>query len=156
MRHLAILSLVCLLGTLAIAVGLAIAQTPPELPGVQRYLPDQDTPWQPDWRPEPDNPKTLYAERIVLRGQRCVISIDATGRSPGISVQDLKSGQRCVLYLDAQGEAAMGVSTPARRELAAGLFTGRRMGCVQLSDEGGVHVFSGRELSGRRFGDLQE
>jgi hypothetical protein len=151
-----ILSTAFLLGTLTIAVGLSFAQTSPELPGVQRYLPDQETPWQPDWRPEPDNPRTLYAERIVLRGQRCVISIDATGKSPGISVQDLKSGQRCVLYLDTQGEAAMGVSTPARRELAAGLFTGKGLGCVQLSDQGGVHVFSGRELGGRRFGDIQE
>ena len=148
-----------LLATLVISLGLAVAQPPTpagEMPAVQRYVPDQQPPWRPDWQPDPDRVRTVYAERVVLKGPRCEVVIDATGNAPGLSIRDLRTGQRCVLYLDARGQAAMGVSTPARRELAAGLFTGNRMGCVQLSDANGVHVFTGRELGARGFGQLQE
>lgn len=154
-----------LVGTLIISLGLAVAQQPgegqlpgaePKLPAVQKYVPDRETPWEPDWKPDPDRARTIYAERIVLRGARCEIVIDATSRAPGIFVKDLRSGERAVLYIDGQGSAAMGVSTPARRELAAGLFSGEQMGCVQLSDRTGIHIFSGRELANRSFGALKE
>lgn len=151
MRKLAvILSTVFLLGTMAIAVGLSFAQDADQPTPVQRYIPDQDTPWQPDRNIEPNTARTIYAERVVLRGERCTIVIDATSGQPGITVQDLRTGQRCAVYLDARGEAVVGVSTPARKELAAGLFTSQSTGYLQAADPRGVHVFSGRELNGNR------
>ena len=156
MRLVLILTTAVLLGTLAMAIGLGLAQDAPKsdpMPAVQRYLPDGDRPAP--WRPDPDRAKVLYAEKVILRGENCQITIDATGRQPGIMVQSTQTGERCHLYLSPEGSAAIGVGTPDRRELTAGLFAEKRIGYLQVADPRGVHLFSGRELSGQQWGDLK-
>jgi hypothetical protein len=145
-----ILVAVVLLGTLAMAIGLGLAQDPSasHMPAVQRYLPDQEQ--AAPWRPDPQREKTLYAQRLVLQGENCLITIDATGRQPGICVQSTRSRERCHVYLSPDGTAVIGVASGDRKELSAGLWADRRTGYLQVADPYGVHLFSGAELDGGR------
>ena len=136
---------------LALYLAAPVAQTSEEAPAAQRYLPDQDERWQPT---EPQR-KVLYAEKLILRGPNCEITIDATGQQPGIVVQSSKTGERCHVYISREGNAVMGVTTPARKELAAGIFADRRTGYLQVAEPRGVHLLTGKEL-GRGFGRLEE
>lgn len=146
-----------ILATMAMAIGLGLAQTPPDgkMPAAQRYLPDQEQPSP--WRPDSQTGKTLYAERIVLRGENCQITIDATGRQPGILVQSTRTNDRAHVYLTPEGTPVMGIANAQRRELAVGLFADRKTGYVQVADPWGVHVLSGQELDrNRTTGALRE
>lgn len=130
--------------TAALAVQPEAAQ--PETWGpVQRYVPDDRQPRPAP--PRPDRQRTVYADRIILEGPDCRITLDATGRQPGIVLQHRRTGERALLYLSSRGKAVMGITTPARKELAAGLFAGDQKGLIQLGDRWGIHVLSGAELS---------
>lgn len=144
-------ALICflLLGSAVICAGLAIGQqaTGDDEQAVQRYLPDQRPDVEP-YRPrDPERRRTIHAERIVLQGPNCRITLDATGRQPGICVESTKTRERVHLYLSPEGKAVIGVATPQRRELAVGLFAGEKRGLIQLADGHGIHVFTGNELA---------
>jgi len=121
---------------------------------LEKYLPDRHTPdWRPDDRtPAPERHRTIYAERIVLEGRDVTITLDARGPNPGILIASRRSGQAARVYIDGRGNAAVGVQTPASRQMTAALLAGAdgRRGYLQLRDTGGVDMLSGAELTGRR------
>ena len=102
------------------------APTQDDGPAVQRWVPDERPRPAPP-RPQPDRQRTLYADGIVLEHRR--------------------SKERVLLYFSREGRAVLGITTPAREELAAGLFASRETGYVQMADRDGIHVLSGAELS---------
>ena len=125
---------------------------------VQRFIPDdRPQPWrpwpQPQPKPEPERSRVIEAETIVLNGPECRITLTAIGRRPGVFVESRKGG-RFVVYFGPEGQAVAGITTPDRKELAAGLFTSRGKGLIQMADKWGIHVFSGEELS-RAAGKLK-
>lgn len=128
------------------------ADTPTGEPAAERFVPDQHTrPWDQPQRGRPV--RTVYADRVVLEGPTCRIVIDATGDQPGIQIESRASGEKACVYLTRAGRAVVGVATPARKDIAAGLWADRTGGVVQLSGSRGVHVFSGPELERYRYGD---
>lgn len=155
MRTAFILTTVCLLLTALTCVGLAIAQAPAGEEGqdksVQRYLPDRRHPSPRPYQPnQPNRQRIIYAERIILQGPHATITLDARSEQPGIMLESRRTKERALVYINTDGKAIVGVTTPRRRELAAGLFTtAEHLGVTQLADRDGVHVFTGREIAGR-------
>jgi hypothetical protein len=96
------------------------------------YTPDDPTraPWRPSpnpyqpgpYRPyqPPDRQKTIYAERIVLDGPACRITLDAGGTAtsnslPGIEVYSKQTGERARVYVNKSGQAMLALKARGGR-----------------------------------------
>lgn len=116
----------------------------------ERFLPDwgpRVDPYEPD---DADRGRTIYAQRIVLRGRDCQITLDAASRQPGITIQSTRSNERVQLYVNHDGRAVIGVASPQRKDLVAALWSDQGRGLLQIAESNGVHVLSGSEIAGQR------
>jgi len=95
--------------------------------------------------------RTIYAERIVLHGPECIITLDATTRSPGIQVYSRRTRELSCVSIGQDGRAVVGIAIPLRRDLVAALYADKGQGAFQLADLHGKHAINGEELS-RRWG----
>ncbi len=119
-------------------------------PAAERYVPDQNL--RAPYRPEPDGPRrVIHAQRIVLDGPRCTITLDASGTSPGITVRSKRTGDVGGVFVSSSGKVVVGVSDPRQKQYTAGLWTDSGIGVLQLRETRGTHVFRGREIDQPRL-----
>ena|GEM_PF-6088548 len=112
------------------------------LPGmaVERYVPDSSA-----------IGRTVYADKIVLYGPECIVTLDASRRAPGLRVYSRRTGETATVAIGTDGRCVVGVASPGRSHLVSALYASGGQGCIQLSDRGGRHAVNGAEF-GSLFG----
>jgi len=93
--------------------------------------------------------RTLYAERIVLRGPDCTIRLDATRVSPCVQIYSHRTGQTATMAVGLDGRAVIGIQVPGREGLVTALYADGRQGCFQLADQYGRHAINGAQLTAK-------